>query len=133
MVQTRWKYKRATRANKFGAKKTNGFASKLEHAVYLILKLRERAGEIELLMTQSRVQLSDAKIVYIPDFKCKLIETGEVFWVEAKGHETPEWKLKKRLWQVYGPGRLEIWKGTHVRPRFSENIVPKTKENDDGK
>ncbi len=120
----RRKWPRATRANKFGAKKTNGFASKLEHAVYQVLKLREISGEIKLLKTQARVTLTDAKIVYIPDFQCEHIATGEVFYVEAKGSETPEWKLKKRLWKVYGPGRLEIWKGTHVKPRFVENVIP---------
>lgn len=113
--------------NKFKNKKvlTDGhsFGSKLESSVYTILKSRENAGEIEVLQCQDHVYLTDARILYIPDFKCVYKKNNEIFWVEAKGIETPEWRIKLRLWRHYGPGKLEIYKGTHIRPFLSETII----------
>ncbi len=78
-------------------------ASKLEAAVYHHLKLRESAREIEMLQHQSHVHLTEARILYIPDFKCRDPKTEEIFFVEAKGFEARDWKIKKRLWSKYGP------------------------------
>lgn len=92
------------------------FASKLEAAVYLQLKISLLAGEIKILAHQPRVHLTDARILYIPDFKCINVKTNEIFFVEAKGFETPDWKIKKKLWEKYGPASLHIWRGTYRRP-----------------
>jgi hypothetical protein len=101
------------------------FASKLEASVYQFLRLRERAGEIKITHLQSRIHLTDARILYIPDFQCLNLKTQSVFYVEAKGFETPDWKIKKRLWFHYGPAPLEIWRGTHSRPFLDEIVTPK--------
>ena len=86
----------------------HSFASKLEAAVYQLLMFRERAGEIKIVQLQSRVYLTDSRILYIPDFQCLNLKAENVFFVEAKGFETPDWKIKKRLWEHYGPAPLEI-------------------------
>jgi hypothetical protein len=100
------------------------FASKLEASVYRALKFRAMAGEIEILLHQCRIHLTDAKIGYVPDFKCRDVRTSEVFFVEAKGFETTDWKIKKRLWSKYGPAPLHIWRGTYSRPFLEEILVP---------
>lgn len=103
------------------------FSSKLEASVYQILKLREKAGELEVLQTQDHIYLTDARIGYVPDFKCKDLHTGAVFWAEAKGYANDRWPILKKLWKFYGPGKLEIWKGSHVSPVLDEVIVPASK------
>lgn len=101
--------------HKYSAKKSvsfdgHCFGSKLEKRTYEHLKLLEKAGEIRVLQTQVHVKMTKANIVYIPDFLIEDVVSGEKIWVEAKGIETPEWKLKKRLWKHYGPGRLQIYR-----------------------
>lgn len=98
------------------------FASKLEAAVYLELKKSSRNGILEILEYQPRVHLTDAKILYIADFKCRDLRSLETFFVEAKGFETTDWKIKKRLWSYYGPATLHIWKGSFKRPILSHII-----------
>ncbi len=100
------------------------FASKLEASVYGVLKLRVLAREIEIIKHQFKVFLSEAEIVYIPDFKCRILRTGEVFFVEAKGFETADWKIKKKLWSKYGPAPLHVWSGTCYRPALQEILIP---------
>ncbi len=111
---------------KFGNQRvTNGsysFASKLEASVYTMLKARENSDEIQILQVQDHVYLTKARIHYIPDFKCMDKKTNEVFWVEAKGYANDRWPMKKKLWKFYGPGKLEIWKGTHLRPYLDEVV-----------
>lgn len=102
------------------------FQSQLEREVYFILKMRQRVGELEILQVQDHVYLSSAEIEYIADFKCRDLENSEIFWVEAKGFEKPEWRIKLRLWRVYGPGKLEVWKGDHTRPFLHETVVSKS-------
>jgi hypothetical protein len=97
------------------------FASKLEAAVYDILKSDALIKEIQ---PQDIVYLTDARILYKPDFKC-LGQLANVFWVEAKGYETPEWRIKRRLWMHYGPGPLYIYMGSHTRPTLKEVLSPK--------
>lgn len=115
--------------SKFKNKRTEragySFSSGLEAATFSILKLQEAAGEIEILKVQDRVLLTNAKIAYIADFKCRDKITNEEFWVESKGFQTPEWRIKKRLWEHYGPGKLIIYTGTKYNPVLSETIIPK--------
>lgn len=89
------------RRHKYGAKVTwvDGirFDSMAEAEFYRRVKT-----DIEEL--QPKVYLTRAKLLYKPDF---LMKDGT--YIDIKGMETPVFKLKKRLWKHYGPGRLEIW------------------------
>lgn len=86
----------------------HSFPSRLEASVYSTLQLLLKAGKIIGLRQQPQVFLSKARIVYKPDF---LVEANEgSYYVEAKGIETNEFLLKKKLWKSYGPAKLEIWK-----------------------
>jgi hypothetical protein len=118
-------------AKKFGGQKVSldgySFASKLEAAVYGILKMRLKAGEIDSIQPQDHIYLTDARIGYIVDFKCRDAKTGDYFWVEAKGYPNDVWPIKKKLWKFYGPGTLEIWQGSHTNPKLTETITPSIK------
>lgn len=103
----------------------HSFASKLEASVFSILKNQENLGEIEILQCQDHVYLTDARILYVADFKAKDVKTGEVYWIESKGFETSDWRIKYRLWKYYGPGTLVIYRGTHLRPFVSETLKVK--------
>lgn len=114
--------------NKYGAKKVShagiSFASKLEAAVYDVLFLMLKNKEIENLTTQKRVYLfKNPDIYYIPDFYYEI--AGAPCFAEAKGFETPEWKIKKKLWKHVGPAPLQIYQGSYTAPRLVETIIPK--------
>lgn len=104
--------------NKFKAIKQNGFDSKLENAVHEILKLRVLAGEFVEIIKQPRVDLV-CGIKWRVDFQC-VKPDGESIFVEAKGFETEPYRLKKKLWNGFGPGVLEIWKGSARKPYCDE-------------
>jgi hypothetical protein len=112
------------RVSKFNARKTvvDGitFPSKLEASIYCLFKAKERNGQIKNLRRQVRIHLV-AGIYYVVDFSYET-PTGMTRYVEAKGIATPAWKIKKKLWREFGPGALEIWKGTYVRPLFEEEV-----------
>lgn len=99
------------------------FASQLEASLFLYF---DDDPDIEVLKCQDRVFLSAAQIEYRPDFKCLRKSTGEIFWAESKGFETSDWRIKRRLWQSYGPGRLEIYKGSARSFRLHEVLDPKS-------
>lgn len=122
-----WPKSRARRQNKFGAQRTNGFSSKLESAVFDLLTILEGAGEIRNIEKQPQVFLTRANIGYKPDFKYFDIKRGIVVWVEAKGLEVGEWRLKKKLWRFYGPGPLLIYRGSYRRLVMDEELVPSQK------
>lgn len=126
-----WKKFKKAKANKYSAQKTSidgiWFDSKLEAAVYELLKLRQAAGEIEIVKCQDRIYLSAARILYTPDFFCKDLKTGLSFHVEGKGVISQRWPTIKRLWKEYGPDSLEIWMGEYRKPYLKQIIVPKTK------
>lgn len=98
------------------------FPSKFEAAVYSILKILENSGAIKILELQPIIRLTKAKIMFKPDFKVQNLKTKEIYYVEPKGMETATFKIKKKLWAHYGPAKLEIWKGTHVRPYLDETV-----------
>lgn len=116
------------KAHKFKADRVKvsgvSFASKLEASVYSILLEKESKGELRIIRLQPKIYLTRANIGLIPDF---LIETssGELRFVEAKGFETPEWNLKKKLFKFYGPAPMDIYKGSHLKPKLFETITPK--------
>lgn len=115
--------------NKYYAKKVDragySFASKLEAALFDLLKLRERAGEIRDLQCQDTVYLTDARIMYKPDYKFFEVAENDFAWAESKGFSTDVWSIKRRLWKSYGPGKLYIYKGSHTRLVLDETIIPK--------
>lgn len=122
---------------KYRNHRVGNFASKLEASVHQQLQLREKAGELRIIQTQEPVTIcgkeghgcsSKCRIQYLADFTCEFVANGERFHVEAKGMETDTWRLKRRLWFHYGPGVLEIWKGSWQRPVLAETIVPRGEE-----
>lgn len=102
--------------------------SKLEHSVCQIIQLRQRAGELELVQVEDTILIS-GWYKYIPDFKCKDTATGDFFWIEAKGFANDRWPSTKRGWRADGPGKLEVWGGSHANPKLIETIIPKGKQN----
>jgi hypothetical protein len=119
---------------KFGEQKVSydgySFASKGEAALYQVLKLYLHAKEIDHIQVQDHVKLSDAGILYIPDFRVKLSANQMHEWHEFKGFKTDVWGIKRRLWKVYGPGPLHIWEGNYRNIRCTETIIPKGIEKD---
>jgi hypothetical protein len=99
--------------------------SKLERAVCDMIAWEERAGITEHLDHEFTVYLTDARYKCIPDFRVKDVATGEVYFHEAKGYANARWATTKKLWAVYGPGRLKIWGGNWRRPSLEKEIVPK--------
>lgn len=108
--------------HKYSAVKSNGFASKLENAVYQILKIQEKAGEIKDLRCQHAVELTRAKIRCKIDFSYIDTKTNETVFAEAKGVVSDRWRIFKKLWKHYGLGTLIIYKGTYKKPYIDEII-----------
>jgi hypothetical protein len=111
--------------NKYKAQRTGDFPSRLEAAVYQLLYLRQKAGEISDIQRQVRCELTDAAIATKIDFSFIEVASGQTIYAEAKGCVTDRWNLLKRLWAHYGPGKLEIWGGTYARPKLVDVIIPK--------
>lgn len=79
------------------------FHSTREAEVYLDLCYQLRVGMIAALERQVRVELpGEPPIVWLCDFRVTMPD-GQVRYVEVKGVETPEWKLKKRLLRAHRP------------------------------
>lgn len=74
------------------------FASKKELRDWCNLKLRQQAGEIALLQRQVRFKLVH-NAIHITDYIADAVffENGKRIVFDSKGHETPEFKLKKKL------------------------------------
>ena len=88
------------RSSKYGAQKTNGYASKREAQYAQELEYRKKSKEIVGYESQVRIPLfgeNGAKIcTYIIDFVV-LHSDGIIEYVEVKGFETVVWKLKWKL------------------------------------
>ncbi len=112
---------------KYGNKPTvvgsQRFASKLEARVYFHLKFKEDHGLIRDLKLQPSVSMSLAGIKCRPDF-VYLTQDGSIAYAEAKGCETDRWRVVKKLWRVYGPGTLEVYKASRRGVYLAETIVP---------
>ena len=119
--------------SKYRARRTElagySFASKGEANCYLYLKALEQAGEVKILQTQVQVFLTDAKILFKPDFLVRDLKLDQDVYVEFKGFETPEYRIKRRLWQHYGPGLLRVYKGSGNAIRLFEEIKSKKIDN----
>lgn len=86
------------------------FGSALEARLFDYLVVLENIGDIRDIQQQDHIYLTRANILYIADYKVFDINRGEAVWYEAKGFETPEWRIKRKLWLHYGPGILHIYK-----------------------
>lgn len=110
--------------SKYGAVRSGGFGSKLEHAVHELLKLRERAGEISDIKCQQTIVLQDGprevKISWRVDFS--FLEDGALAFAEAKGFPTESYSLKLKLFRGTRKEKLYIYKGTHLRPTLAEIV-----------
>ena len=87
------------------------FDSKAEANYYMQLKLQEKAQRkpiIKILEIQPKVYMTDAKILYKPDFL--ISEDGVEIYIDVKGFRTPVFNLKARLWKYYGKGNLRLVK-----------------------
>lgn len=119
---------------KFRAQKVShdgrNFSSKLEAAVYNLLKLREKAKEIEIVDHQAHVYMTKARVHFIPDFRVFDYKLNDFVYVEAKGVELPPWRIKRSLWPWYGPGRLEVYKGSHHKVFLHEVLDNKSDPKD---
>lgn len=80
------------------------FDSQLEAAYYLELQRLK----VKIIEFQPKVRLTDANILYKPDFL--IVEDGQKVYIDVKGMQTPVFNIKKRLWKSYGPGRLILVK-----------------------
>lgn len=111
--------------SKYNAVRTvDGFPSKLESSVYQMLLLRERAKELRNIQRQVRVELTKAAIATKIDFSAEESPDWKTIYIEAKGMATERWNLLKKLWAYYGPGKLEIWGGSHDRPKITAIVIP---------
>ncbi len=95
---------------KYNARKTTvygiKFDSKAEAEYYQYLQSQTYYQIIEL---QPKVYLTDAKILYKPDFLL-MDDSDKLFFVDVKGMETPVFRIKKRLWKAYRSEELHIVK-----------------------
>lgn len=112
--------------SKYRAKSVEGFPSKLEAAVYYLLQLREKMGEIKNIKRQQTVVLQagaqNVRITWRLDFSFEEKKTGQTVYAEAKGIETSDYRLKLKLWRANPPALLEIYKGDYRRPKLVERI-----------
>lgn len=113
--------------NKYGARATGGaggFPSQLEAAVYGLLELREKNGEISELKRQQSFVLQDGpqnqRITWRIDFS--FIEKGVLTFAEAKGFPDEVYKLKLKLWRAKKPHPLEIYEGRASNFSMTERI-----------
>lgn len=87
------------------------FDSKREAARYGELKLRLRAGEIDLLQTQPKFVLSvngEKICTYIADFQYDDLRTDKTVVEDVKGVKTAVYRMKKKLMRaVWGIDVIE--------------------------
>lgn len=114
--------------NKYNARKVAlagySFDSMAEADTFLMLKEKEKLGQLKVTGVQVSIYLTEAMVHYKADFQCES-PTGELFYVEHKGFKTPSWRIKLRLYRVYGPAPLEIYEKMGRRLILVETVVPK--------
>lgn len=82
------------------------FPSKKEGKYYLELKNRVKSGEVVFFLMQVPLQIQhDMK--YIVDF-VEFRSDGTVHFIDVKGYETKEFKLKKKLVEQKYPIEVEV-------------------------
>jgi hypothetical protein len=91
-------------ANKYGAKRTNGYHSAREAKRAAELKLLERSGEITDLREQVPIELlpkqvGERGVKIILDFTYR--ENGTLIAEDCKGMRTPQYILKRKMLQYF--------------------------------
>jgi hypothetical protein len=119
------RHSRCGKPNRFGsvAKKVvvagEAFPSRLEADTWLLLK-----RHYPLVVRYPTVHLTEARISWKVDFGMGTAGGGVEF-AESKGVETERYRMLKKLWTVYGPGTLRIFKADRRgNPVQVEVIVP---------
>lgn len=102
----------------------SGYDSRLEGGLAFFLRALVDEGELKDLREKPNVHLTEARILMIPDFVAFDVLLGADVFFEAKGFETAVWRIKRKLWTVYGPGRLRVYKGSGFRVNLVEELVP---------
>jgi hypothetical protein len=123
--------------NKFGAKRTAGFDSGGEcaYAAYLdtlvIAKQirgyrRQVTVPIDIRDDHGRVHhICSMRVDFLVEHNGKMAADGELEWIEFKGFATPEWLLKKKLFEAVYPDR----KYTVIYARGGKgNFAPRIKQ-----
>lgn len=93
------------------------FPSKFERHIAQMLCARVRAGEISDLKFQQSVDVG-AGIRWKIDFS--YVEKGILWYHEAKGVETAEYRMKLKLYRRYGRHPLRVSKGGVNRYKTTE-------------
>ncbi len=96
--------KRAKYGNKITLVDGIRFDSKKEATYYEQLKLRQRGGEVHFWLRQVPVHLPGGT-KYVLDFVV-FLKSGEVQFVDVKGRETKEFRIKKREVEHHYPFRI---------------------------
>lgn len=117
-----------SKGHKYRAKRVSlagySFASKLEASVFSLLQVMESTGAVSEIKHQHTVYLTKARIGYRADFRIFDNEKNRYTLVESKGFPTEVWQIKLKLYRVYGEFPLWIFKGSHGKPYFDEEVIP---------
>ncbi len=108
--------------NNYGA-----FPSRLEAAVFEILRLRVIAGELDMLTRYDKVKFPEAMTSWTIDFWAIDTKTDKPVWIEAKGMRCSKWVHFEKCWQKYGPGPLILYQGDYRSPVERAPIYPEVK------
>lgn len=83
------------------------FDSEKERDYYLLLKIREKKGEIKYLTRQYEIEIQPSftdkqgkkirRITYRADFAYYDVKEGSTHYIDVKGYKTEIYKLKKKL------------------------------------
>ena len=84
------------------------FASKLEHKYCKYLELLKKSGEVIFFLRQIPFHLPGG-VKYVCDFAV-FYSDGRCDFVDVKGVETQEFKIKKRLVEAVYPLRISVIK-----------------------
>ncbi len=103
--------------HKFGAVATVNdgirFDSKLEAKYYSILKLKQHEGSVLFFLRQVPLHIHGsekaANIKYVCDFQVFYTD-GRVEFIDIKGMETPDFKMKKKLVEANYPIEITVLK-----------------------
>jgi len=123
------------KGHKFNAVRTEvdgiKFASKGEAQLYEYLKLCQLGKQCEIIDLQPKVYLTKARILYKPDFRVRIDHElltiaphdTDIF-IEFKGQETPNWRLKRKLYAYYGEIPLVVIKKKGNNFLVNEYLCP---------
>ena len=96
--------------HKFYAKPTNvdgiRFDSKKEATYFGQLKLRQKAGEVVMFLRQVPFHLPGG-VRYVVDFQ-EFHADGSVHFIDVKGMQTADFKMKKKMVEDLYPVEIEI-------------------------